>query len=140
MALEMFHRTSAAEISVDTAEDLIVFNIPKIHEELTAETYKEVMYAYASAFEMHSFSHTLVDNRYSSFVIAPELQQWTAQEISPKTLCLKRSAMVLNESIFQMVSTKQLIEEAGTDSLVHYFSTPKEAQNWLFENKGGWPY
>jgi len=141
MALELIYECPFTELWVDTTKSLIFFKSLENEEEQSEESYKESLFHYAKAFEKHPYRYSLADNHLSTFVIEPELQKWVVEEIAPKTSSLEHSAVVLSKDIFQSVSVQQLIEDVGEEvGTVKYFGDLEEAQNWLFEAQGGWPY
>lgn len=147
MALKTVYNERGVEIKIDNVHKFVYFYYIGSNEDnstaMDEDDYKAAMVFYGNLFENTDFELLLVDTRASTMLITPELQEWTAKEVAPKTISLKRMAFVLSSDIFQAVSTQQLMEEDGIadkyDAPV-YFEQLEEAQYWLFEKQDGWPY
>jgi lipid A disaccharide synthetase len=103
-------------------------------QEMTGENYKENMLAYAEQVEQYQPTRLLVDSRASEFVIVPELQEWTANVIAPRTTSLKKIAFVLNPDIFAQVALQQMMDEKGIVEKYEapqYFENLEEAEKWI---------
>ncbi|WP_250630470.1 hypothetical protein [Rhodoflexus caldus] len=109
---------------------------PDADERMTADDFKYNMTAYGNLCEQHQPERLLIDLRHLRFTITPDLQEWTAKEIAPRTTSLQRMAILVSNDIFAQVSLEQLMEEEGIAdkySAPRYFDSESEAKNWLTE-------
>lgn len=106
-------------------------------EYMNDQDYKTSMQAYGERVQMHKHTLLLVDMQNSQFAISPELQEWTAKEIAPMTMSLRRLAFVMSPDIFSQVSLEQMMEEDGIAESYkpHYFDNIEEAKKWLFSER-----
>lgn len=107
---------------------------PDADERMTADDFKSNMTAYGSLCERYQPGRLLIDLRSLRFTITPDLQEWTAKEIAPRTTSLKRMAILVSDDIFAQVSLEQLMEEEGIAdkySAPRYFDSEAEAKKWL---------
>lgn len=75
----------------------------------------------------------LSDIREMKYTVAPELQEWTDQEIITKIAVFsKKSAIILPTDLFASVSAQMVIEEENTSKIpAQYFENEEEALAWL---------
>jgi hypothetical protein len=107
---------------------------PDADEHMTAEDFKENMTVYGSLCERYQPRCLLIDLRSLRFIITPDLQEWTAKEIAPRTTSLKRMAILVSDDIFAQVSLEKLMEEEGIAdkySAPRYFDNESTAKQWL---------
>jgi hypothetical protein len=102
---------------------------------MTEEPYKRSMLVYGNQVNQNKHTLLLVNTLYSKFAIVPELQEWTAKEVAPLTMSLKKMAFVLSPDIFSQVSLEQMMDEEGISDKYDkpmYFDNLAEAEAWLF--------
>lgn len=101
---------------------------------MTDEAFKENMLAYAEACEQHHPKCLIIDLRLMTFTLTPELQEWTAAVIAPRTTSLQRMAILVGHDLFAQVSVEQLMDEKGIAdrySAPRYFEDRDAAVTWL---------
>jgi hypothetical protein len=107
---------------------------PDADERMTGEDFKANMTVYGSLCQRYQPQRLLIDLRNLRFTITPDLQEWTAKEIAPRTMSLKRIAILVSNDIFAQMSIEQLMEEEGIAdkySAPRYFNSEVEAKSWL---------
>ncbi|MCS7019318.1 MAG: hypothetical protein RMJ87_09395 [Cytophagales bacterium] len=131
------HESKYVVIEWDAANSIISYiYTPDADERMADEDFKFNMTAYAGFCETYQPQRLLLDLRHLRFTIGPELQEWTAKEIAPRTMSLKRIAIVVSSDIFAQVSLEQLMEEDGIADKYdapRYFDTVQQAKQWLTE-------
>ena len=82
----------------------------------------------------------LANTQNMRFAIAPDLQQWTGEVISPlfMTSGLKKIAFVVPNGIFEQIALQQMLEDANAVKNIlsysfRYFDNEKDAYTWLKE-------
>lgn len=83
----------------------------------------------------------LIDNREFLFSIAPELQEWHANYVSPKLqkriidISLVKTAYVASNDFISQLSIEQTADENlnKLDTTTRYFETLEEARAWLLD-------
>jgi len=112
----------------------IYFSDPE--EKLTDEGFKKTMIFYGEMVQQYKPERLFVDFGDSPFIITPELQEWTAKEVAPMTMCLRKLAFVVSTDIFSHVSTEQMMGEEGIAENYdpRYFTSVDEAKAWLWSD------
>jgi hypothetical protein len=75
--------------------------------------------------------------RNGGYTIAPEVQEWVADEIAPRAIQAGQNkiATILSQNIFSQVSTQQMMEEGDIPLIQQqYFEDVETASQWLFED------
>ncbi|WP_448520543.1 hypothetical protein [Rhodoflexus sp.] len=129
------HESRYVIIDWDASTSIISYiYTPNADENMTADDFKANMSAYGGFCEQYQPERLLIDIRNLRFTITPDLQEWTAKEIAPRTTSLKRMAILVSSDIFAQISLEQLMEEEGIAdrySAPRYFESEEEAKNWL---------
>jgi hypothetical protein len=125
-----------AHVIYDEVQNLVEFYYKSeaLSGKLTDADYRKSMQAYGAAVEKYKPKKLLVNTLNSAYVISPEMQEWTAKEVTPLTVCLEQLAFIVPKSIFSQVSLEQMLEEKGIGDVysgIRYFDTLQEAENWL---------
>ncbi|EAY28233.1 hypothetical protein M23134_03494 [Microscilla marina ATCC 23134] len=80
----------------------------------------------------------LLDNRDFLMTMSPELQEWSAKEITSEVMEANpqlKIALVVSQDIFSRVSVSQAVEEDETmDRVTHYFENKEEAYDWILSH------
>ena len=127
------YEDSFVVVLYDKAQDLIEYCY-KPNKGMLDDVYIKSMTKYGEATELYKPSKLLVNTVNSLYTIPPELQEWTAKEIAPKTVCLKQLAFLLPKDIFSQVALEQMLDEKGISDVysgIRYFEDLGEAEKWL---------
>lgn len=131
----ILHESAHVIIDWEPEQSMISYiYTPAADNTMSAEDFKYNMTVYGDCCERHQPARLFIDLRNLRFIITPDLQEWTAQEIAPRTTSLKRMAILVSNDIFAQVSLEQLMDEEGIAdrySAPRYFESEAEAKQWL---------
>lgn len=117
-------------------EDYLEFIWNGTTEKMSAEEYKEIMLQYADFVEKYQPKKLLLDTSENKFIVTPELQEWSNNEIFTRSFKagLTIIAYILPKDIVAQMSEEQLFdEEVSRKKVNRYFSDRQEAIDWLLE-------
>lgn len=103
---------------------------------MNEENYKNELLKYADLVVKYKPANFLINSPDFAFSVVPEVQQWIAQNIFPKTMHpdAKKMAIIVAKDIFAHVSIEQTIDDAS-DALgklnTRYFDEVEDAMKWL---------
>ncbi len=104
---------------------------------MSEQEFREMLLNWKKVMSESQVKLILVDNRNFQFPISPELQTWTAQNISTPVLALdsvQKFCFVLPEEFIAQLSISQLTSESNNISQAEqlkYFANPEQAEEWL---------
>ena len=100
--------------------------------------YQEMMLRYADFLEKYHPKKLIVDSRSQTYVISPEMQQWTDNNIFVRVLKagLRRVAIIVSKEFIAELSLEQVMEtESGMVFKTNYFTDKADALAWMRENE-----
>ncbi len=118
-------------------DDYVEFIWMETTESMTEEEYKEIMQEWASIAEEHQPSKLLLDIVNNKFLLSPEIQEWTDQNIFTRTheAGLKKDAFIAPKNIVALMSVEQLFDEANVSKKERkFFDEREEALKWLLND------
>ncbi len=118
-------------------EKFIEFTWFEASEEMTDDKFKEIMLDYAEMVEKHKPKRIVADIKRLKFLISPELQKWTDNNVFKRTLeaGLLKDAYVAPENVVAHMSSEQLFDEAHVSQKERKFFEHKEdAIKWLLND------
>ncbi|MCC5946208.1 MAG: hypothetical protein JJT94_14855 [Bernardetiaceae bacterium] len=124
-------------IQYDEANQIILCEWKAEAEELNDELFKSEMRGYADIVEKYRAPKLLLNTRIGSYALAPDIQEWVATEIAPRTMGAgqRKMAIILSDNLFAQVSVEQMLEEGDMPTLMQqYFDDKEEAFAWLCED------
>jgi hypothetical protein len=101
------------------------------------EDFKQMMLDYALIVEKYKSPKLLLNTAASAFIVTPDLQDWVAQTIAPRTIGAgqRRSATVISKDIFAAIAIEQMMEDIvlGENDrfITKYFDDAESARAWL---------
>lgn len=99
------------------------------------EEYKADMLIYLDFVEKLQPQKCLVNMTELFYIADPNIQEWVSKEISPKVLCLKKTAFILSSDLFASVATQQMLEDIEDQFHIQfrYFENEQAAKEWLLK-------
>jgi hypothetical protein len=135
--MQHFHTTYTRK-SYDAATGIIESVWQPNTEFMTNEEYQQEMMRSAEILNTIRPYGLLANTQNMRFVIAPDLQQWTGEVISPLFMAsgLKKIAFVVPQSFIEQVALQQMLADAETvknklSYALRYFDNEKDALAWL---------
>ncbi|TAD99098.1 MAG: hypothetical protein EAZ97_09620 [Bacteroidetes bacterium] len=97
------------------------------------EDYKADMLIYLDFVQKLLPQKLLVNMKELFYIADTEIQEWVSKEISPKVLCLQKTAFILSPDLFASISTQQMLEDIVDhfDIQIRYFEEEQAATEWL---------
>lgn len=124
-------------ISYDEANQAVICTWKSTSEDMTDDEFKIEMTSYVEVVEKYQVPKLLLNLRNGSYTVAPEVQEWVADEIAPRAIQAGQNkiATILSQNIFSQVSTQQMMEEGDIPLIQQqYFEDVETASQWLFED------
>jgi len=117
-------------------DDYLEFKWNSTTEMMTVDEFKEISIQYADFVEKHHPKKLLLDTVENKFIITPELQEWSNNEVFIRSFKagLTIVAYLLPEDLVAQMSQEQLFDEDVSKKKANrYFSDKQEAIDWLLK-------
>jgi hypothetical protein len=98
----------------------------------TSEAFRSSMEKVLEIFNNRNADHLVTDTRKMR-VLHPEDIKWSANDLTPrmKASGLKKTAIILSESVLSKMSMRRVVKETHTDNPPGYFPSMETARNWI---------
>jgi hypothetical protein len=102
--------------------------------ELNDDGFKSQLVIFGDLILKHKPKGVTADTTNFLFTMAPEVQQWVAENFFPKVIEVgcKKYALQVSEDVFTQVSVENTVENEGA---IHfkYFESIESAKNWVIQ-------
>ncbi|MCS6968048.1 MAG: hypothetical protein RMJ44_05165 [Cytophagales bacterium] len=127
------YETPFATTYLDPNSKIMCHEYKAASGQMTEEEYKHELTMLQQHINQYGVKGLFSDTRLFFFIITPDLQQWTNENLLSKIPTVERIAVMVSPDLVTQLSVEQTIDEKQTEGIlpIKFFIKVEKALSWL---------